>query len=652
MIFFVVTILVLFCTVQLQAREEEKKQDQLSLEDLLNTKIDTAAKYEQLMQDAPASISVITAEEIDRFGYRSVEEVLWSIPGFYTSHDRNYTYVGSRGFGRPTDYNNRFLVLYNGHSLNESYYGAASYGPELVVDMKSIERIEVVRGPGSALYGTGAMFGVINIITKKGGQENIFDLHMQTGSYGNLQGGLSFGKKLQNGMNVFVSGFLRNVNGSDLYFEEFDDPATNNGIAKGIDWDHSFALQTEISFKDFTFQGTYFGRDTGIPTAPWEVDFNEKSCKTYDNQGFLELKYQRDLSPDKNLIVRAYYNNYRYQGDWPYGGELSIDKNECQWAGGEAVFRWDTSPKNRLVIGTEYQNHFRAYYTYGDDYEIYTDTDSPFAIFSLFFQDEFQVTSQFSLIIGIRHDEYSTAGSSTSPRLAAVYHPFESATIKVLYGEAFRAPSAYELTYEDPIAGYKPNPLLDPETIRTLEFGWEQQIGRFFMGTASIFSYRMKGLIDWDIDPVDEFFQAVNFNDINAWGFELGFQAKSEKGLLAYTSYSFQNAIDTDTEAKLSNSPAHLLKAGISIPFLKQYYFSAQFIRESERITVYETKTKPFFLTNLTLSTQYLFDHVRAHFQIRNLFEQEYGYPGGWEHTQPIIYQDGRTVSLGIEYRY
>lgn len=144
-----------------QSLPEEAKA--LSLDSLLNVKISTASKVEQTISEAPAAVTIVTSEDIKRYGYRTLNEVLATIQGFYISYDRNYSYVGVRGLGRPTDYNDRILLMIDGHKMNDSFYGSASVGTDLPIDFRSVHRIDIVRGPGSALYGTEAMLAVINI---------------------------------------------------------------------------------------------------------------------------------------------------------------------------------------------------------------------------------------------------------------------------------------------------------------------------------------------------------------------------------------------------------------------------------------------------------------------------------------------------------
>src|SRR2546426_11732092 len=126
-----------------------------------------ASKHEQKVTDAPSFVSVVTADDIRRYGYRTLADVLRSVHGFYTTYDRNYTYLGVRGFSRPSDYNSRFLLLVDGHRINDNVYGRAYTGTEEGIDVDLIDRVEIIRGPSSSLYGTSAFFAVINVITLK-----------------------------------------------------------------------------------------------------------------------------------------------------------------------------------------------------------------------------------------------------------------------------------------------------------------------------------------------------------------------------------------------------------------------------------------------------------------------------------------------------
>src|SRR6185436_13609357 len=122
-----------------------------------------ASKYEQKISQALSSVTIVTSDEIKKQGYRTLAEILRSVRGLFITDDRAYSYLGIRGFGRPSDYNSRVLVLVDGHRMNDNIYDSVLIGTEGVVDVDLINRVEVIRGPSSSIYGDNAFFGVVNI---------------------------------------------------------------------------------------------------------------------------------------------------------------------------------------------------------------------------------------------------------------------------------------------------------------------------------------------------------------------------------------------------------------------------------------------------------------------------------------------------------
>ena len=145
----------------------------LSIEQLMEIPVETvygASKYEQKVTQAPSSITIVTADEIKKFGYRTLADVLRGVRGLYVSDDRNYSYLGLRGFLRPGDYNTRILMMIDGHRMNDNVYDGAYFSREAMLDVDLIDRVEVIRGPSSSIYGSSAFFGIVNVITKRGGE--------------------------------------------------------------------------------------------------------------------------------------------------------------------------------------------------------------------------------------------------------------------------------------------------------------------------------------------------------------------------------------------------------------------------------------------------------------------------------------------------
>jgi iron complex outermembrane receptor protein len=181
---------------------------ELSLEQLMDLDVEniySASRYSQRVIDAPSSTTVITAEEIKRFGFRTLAEVLSSVRGFVSTYDRNYNYTTARGFGRPGDYDSRILVLIDGVRVNEPVFNSPGSGTDFVLDISLADRIEIVRGPGSALYGTNAVFAVVNVITRKGADFDGTEIAAEAARFDTYRGRVSAGSAWGKDGSVLVS---------------------------------------------------------------------------------------------------------------------------------------------------------------------------------------------------------------------------------------------------------------------------------------------------------------------------------------------------------------------------------------------------------------------------------------------------------------
>src|SRR5579864_6706885 len=171
----------------------------LTLDQLMDIKVEGAALHPQSLSDAPASVTIMTAEDIRKYGYRTLGEALKSVRGFYTGNNRTFHTVGVRGFNLPGDYASRLVVMVNGHNLADNVFDFELYfGPDFPIDMNLIQRIEVIRGPSSALYGSNGVFATVNIITKPPEEVGPPSLTTDLGSFGEKKGQVmaagSFGK--------------------------------------------------------------------------------------------------------------------------------------------------------------------------------------------------------------------------------------------------------------------------------------------------------------------------------------------------------------------------------------------------------------------------------------------------------------------------
>jgi iron complex outermembrane receptor protein len=630
----------------------------LSPEELMKIEVELvygASRFQQRVTEAPSSVSIVTSDEIRKYGYHTLADILRSLRGFYITYDRNYSYVGVRGFGRAGDYNSRILLLVDGNRINDNVYDSAPLGTEFVVDVDLIDRVEVIRGPGSSLYGNSAFFAVVNIITRRGGDQRGAEVSGETGSFETYKGRLTYGDKFQNGLEAFLSGSMLDSSGDRLFFREFESPDSNNGFTDHADFDRFHSALTKLSYAGFTLEGLYSSRTKGVPTTSFGTDFNDSRNRTTDAWWFIDLKYERSLGSRVDVMGRLFYDAYDYKGDYVYGGVVNKDIGKGEWWGGELQITAKPFAGHKLIVGSEYRDNTRQEQKNFDEdtFSLFVDDRRKSRILAFYVQDEFTISNKLILNAGIRYDNYSTFGNTTNPRIALIYTPVEKTIFKLLYGSAFRAPNVYELYYQTPAGGQKANPALGPETIKTYELIYEQYIANNYRGSVTGFYYRINDLISQLIDPADDQLVFRNIDEVKARGVEMEFEGKWENGLSGRISYSFQDAKDSVTKRTLVNSPRHLIKLNFLVPLKKEKVFlglEEQFT--SRRKTLAGNFAKSFYVTNLTVLGRDLIKNLEASASIYNLFDCKHGDPGGSEHIQDVLEQDGRVFRVKFTYKF
>lgn len=631
----------------------------MSIEQLMEIEVDTvygASRYEQKTTEAPSSVTIVTASEIRKFGYRTVADLLRSVRGFYVTNDRNYSYIGVRGFGRPGDYNSRILVQVDGHRVNDNVYDEVLLGEDFVLDIDLIDRVEIIRGPSSSLYGSSAFFAVINIITRKGEDYNGFEVSAAAGSLDTYKGRFSYGKQFRNGLEMVASGSGLDSGGNDtLFYKEFAAPETNNGFTHDTDYENAYNFFTKLSFHNFTLEGAYVSREKGIPTGSFETDFNDPRNRTVDEHGYADLRYSKDFEDGLGIDARMFYDLTRYKGDYITAGVDNMDSDKGEWWGVELLGKKTFMGKHKLILGAEFQDNIHQDQKNYDaqPYGLYLDDRRRGEILGLYAQGEFVLHRTLTLNLGVRWDHFNTFGSTTNPRLALIYNPFDKTVFKLLYGEAFRAPNAYELYYNDGGRSAKANDSLRPEKIKTYEIVYEQQMFEHLHGTITGFYYDINDLITLTTDPADSLLVYKNIDKTKTCGFEAELSGKWENGYEARASYSYQDARNDITDEILTNSPRHLAKANVIIPILPQRLFAGvEGQYTGRRRTLNNGFAGDFIVTNLTLFGQHLVKGLEFSATLYNIFNKRYGDPGSEEHRQDVIEQDGRAFRLKLTYKF
>ena len=422
----------------------------LSFEELTHAKVFSASKHLEDSRQAPSSVSTITAEDIRRYGWRTLGDALSSLRGFYTSYDRNYTYLGVRGILRPGDYNSRVLLLLNGHRMNDNVFDNAFIGTEFALDLDLIDHIEVVRGPSSSLFGTNAVFGVINVITRHNVSDSSVELSGDTSSFLGRTGRLNttFQKGPTSVRSIFSGSLYRSAGQPRLFFPEFASPSTNNGWAVDVDGDRSAHAFADLQYGNFRIHGLFSTRTKIIPTGSFGANFNDPANLSTDSRAYVESSSPRAVSLG-DINFRGYYDWYGFLGVAAFGGLTPPNRlvgktfGGAHWVGTEASLDRQIG-RHRIIVGADYEHSIRIVQEniWVGQGPFFYDRWQPSRA-AAYGEGELNFIPKLSIRLGARLDWFNLYGNSLSPRIAFVYSPNSRTALKYIYGRAFRAPNVY-----------------------------------------------------------------------------------------------------------------------------------------------------------------------------------------------------------------
>jgi len=630
---------------------------EMSIEELMQVEVVFAAsRHEESPREAPFPVFIVSRDEIRKHGCRTLADVLERVPGFYVTNDRNYQYVGVRGFGRTGDFNAHVLVLLNGLRLNENVYDYVGIGGDFVVDMDLVERVEVVVGPSASLYGNSAFFALVNVVTRRGRDLAGGELTGSAQSFRGFGSRATYGQRLENGFEFLASASLADSRGPRLFFPEFDAPATNGGVTAGTDDERYHRLFAQLSWRGFALQASQVSREKGIPTGAYGTAFGEPRNRTWDGQTQVTVSGARPFGTRGSASLSVNYGSARYDGDYLFAASPSVvnrDEARGEWWRLEASLRVAASQRHTLSFGGEFQDNRRQDMRNEDiqPATVYLDTRADDDGWALYAQDQLKLPGRLTFHAGLRYDRYQTFGGTSSPRLGLVWQPDPCLALKALYGRAFRAPNEYELHYtmEDQEPPQRGNPDLHPETIDTAELVLEHDLSASARLVASAFNSDIRQLIGMTRDP-EGFMAFENVDRIESTGFQVSLQLRRGR-TKGSASYAFQHTRDAGGQ-RLVNSPSHLARASLSVPLAAKLTAGVDTQYWSSRRTLAGAETGDVFLANVTLLARRLPGRLEASVSVYNLFDRHYGDPGSEEHVQDVLIQDGRTFRLDLVWRF
>jgi iron complex outermembrane receptor protein len=633
----------------------------LSPEELSQLRTETGSHATTLLQkitDAPASVSIVTAEEIRMYGYRTLADVLNSVRGMSVSYDRNYTYLGFRGLSMPGDLNTRILILINGHRLNDNVFDSALIGEEFPLDLENVSRVEVIRGPGAAMYGTSAFSAVISVVTKRSGAApQGLETTASIGTFDARRLRMAWTRTTEKGVHVLFSGSTAAGAGDPrLYFPEFDRPETNRGIAAHADGQNVDRLAMSVEAGSVSMQAVYGTRTKHIPTASFGTLFNDARTRTSDERGFVDVQYGREVGQRSDFVARGYWDHYHYDGWYVFANDsdtptVNRDHAHGTWVGGEFTAAHLVSARQRVTASSELRQNLAQDQLNYDDLPsevTYLDDRRRLRTWAVNVQDEFTLSARVQLSGAVRYESVAAGAPRLTPKAAVITRLSGATTVKFLYSGALRSPSVYERFYQAP-PNYVSNPSLAPEQIETGEVAIEHAVSPLGRISASIFANRLEGLI---VSRADETGQIRFVNGLNtaAHGFEIAWNSRSASGVHARASYA--QLWDSKEQAEwFGGAPRQMAKVNMGVPIERVHIVTGLSMQVAGTRWTHTGDMLPAAVVTNWNVVRTLRKGIEIQGSIFNLFDVRYSEPASNDHVQGSLAQDGRQISIRLQWR-
>lgn len=619
---------------------------EMSLDDLLRVEVRGASRYAQPLADTPAAVTVIAEDELRRQSYRNLGEALSSVRGVYTSNDRNYTYLGVRGFNRPGDYNSRILLLTDGARRNDALFDQAQVGNEAPIEIDWVKRLEFVSGPASAVYGANALFGIANAIMLDGADVNGARVTLDAGSGNSKRLGVVAGQRIDGERDWFFGFAAYGAQGRDLYHREFDN-GSSDGWARGLDGEKYQKAYGKLRWGNWRLTGNFSSRDKDIPNAPFATAFGESGTRTRDQHGLLELAYEGLVADGWQQQFRLFNGQYRYDGHYRYDGPLdNRDVSRANWTGLDYRLSYTGIAQHKLMFGGEVQWNTRLLQRNFDvsPRQTILDDDSPSRTAGFFVQDEWRFAARWLLNLGLRHDKHSDFAAITSPRLALIHQPTPDLALKAMIGSAYRAPNAYERFYDDGAILQKASPDLKPERIQSRELAADFRLGQGGRAGISVYRNQMRDMIDQVSDPTDGLLVFANQAKVRARGVEIDAENRWSNGYRLRGSVAWQQSRMADGST-LVNSPRLLGKLIFGVPLAHGWTAGGEWLGMSGRRSP-NGSVPGYGIANLLLSSAPTARVGQFSVGIYNVSDRRYLDPTSSAFVQDAIAQDRRQFRL------
>ncbi|NOT84898.1 MAG: TonB-dependent receptor [Methylococcaceae bacterium] len=669
-------------TGKLGAAEEVDDFFDKSLVELAASPVSIATGSPKTVAEAASVVSVISAEQIKSMGATELHEVLETLPGVHASVQGltgDYSY-SVRGIQNAT--NSEVLFLLNGTRINTPFRGTLMSGTEL--PLEAIQQIEVIRGPGSALYGTDAFAGVINIITKKakdihgmvtGVRAGDHDTQSSWGQYGSTWAGWDIAASLQyqhtdgdqgrilksDSQTAFDNAFGTHASHApgalNTHFETFnahlnvqrkhwqvgfwafnDEGGTRAGLVGALDpkgvgkgqqylGDVRFSTEDWLDNWEFIAHGSYQHTDVLVNTQ----SFPDNALLPIGSDGNINSRAAVGLVLFPDGIMRTVGQLEQIPAIELSSIYKGLDKHLIKASASFRHEQFSATHLTNIGVGVIDASILLPPPNVNVVDGTLTDLtgapavylpDRQRSIWSYALQDEWQIANDWQLTAGLRYDEYSDFGGTFNPRAALIWMINPQLTSKLLYGKAFRAPNFSELGNQNNLA-LMGNPNLEPEKIDTYEWAFDYHPTHALRTAANFYYYQIEDHIVLvpDVGKPSATFQNTGKQDGYGTELEGNWQINDQWSLKG--NYAWQHAVNRRTDVRVAGVPEHHVYAAAIWQFLPQWQLQSQLnLIGSRSNPIPENGVLADYQTvDFTLRGKKLFDHLTIAASLRNAFD-------------------------------
>jgi len=624
--------------IGLSAHAAAKDLLDFSLEELGQIKVYSSTLYEESLFEAHSSVTIIKQEEIKSLNARRLTTLMNYVPGFqsYKSGESALHYSYSSRGRRVGTSGREVLVLIDGHRVNDDWTGGAAF-TDTYISLENAKQVEFIRGPGSAIYGSNAFLGVINIITVNDQKE----LAVGTTNIGghNISGSYTYQTGELN-TSIFVKSLDNNSETLNAY------SYIQNAFVNTEEKHSLYDIYLKAQYKDFAVNFKNSQREdenyyvSGIPP-------NELNWVKY-NTNNITLRYETNIDENFTLFSKIFLNNKNYNVEAlvaepnilvksivkqeELGGELRLDYhlNNIKWLNGIEWRQPDiVTSKTKLSINP--------------DYNILS-TESSRTIAGLYSQFQHNVSERFDYIIGARFDDYSDVGSNISPRLGLNYSFSEAQSFKLFYGESFRSPTRIERDIQNS-GQFIENPDIKPEISKTIELIYQTSVNQQYFTSTLFFTTIDDAITQSATTPA----QRINSGEETIEGIEIETINQISDNLVlrnAFT-YIYNMPQKYNEESEMFGTSSLTYTQGVlSFNIGMNYQGDKSHENTSpDGLTIFGGKT--IFSSHINY---YINKDINIYLSCINIFDKAYNLPGKSARNIMGIPSTGRKFELGVRW--